>query len=58
MDQIYLDYNASTPLDPGVVEAMRPFLSDHYGNPSSGHWAGIPARRRQASSCLPPPAAM
>lgn len=38
--QIYLDYNASTPIAPEVVEAMRPFLSQHYGNPSSQHWAG------------------
>lgn len=43
--QIYLDYNASTPAAPEVVEAMRPFLADHYGNPSSLHWAGIPARK-------------
>ena len=42
--QIYLDYNASTPLAPEVAEAMRPFLSVAYGNPSSLHWAGSPAR--------------
>lgn len=41
---IYLDHNASTPLAPEVVEAMRPFLSQHFGNPSSHHWAGAPAR--------------
>src|SRR5215469_8124840 len=39
MRPIYLDYNASTPVDPRVAAAMRPFLADHYGNPSSGHWA-------------------
>jgi cysteine desulfurase len=44
MAQIYLDYNASTPIDPAVAAAMRPFLEDAYGNPSSGHWAGAPAR--------------
>ena len=44
MHRIYLDYNASTPTDPAVVAAMRPFLEDHYGNPSSGHWAAIPAK--------------
>ncbi|NQT91416.1 MAG: cysteine desulfurase [Lentisphaerae bacterium] len=44
MSRIYLDYNASTPIAPEVAEAMRPFLADHYGNPSSHHWAGIPAR--------------
>jgi cysteine desulfurase len=42
--RIYLDYNASTPLDPRVAAAMRPFLETSYGNPSSGHWAGTPAR--------------
>jgi cysteine desulfurase len=44
MRRIYLDYNASTPIDPAVVSAMRPFLEDHYGNPSSGHWASIKAK--------------
>jgi hypothetical protein len=39
MRHIYLDYNASTPIDPAVAAAMMPFLQDHYGNPSSGHWA-------------------
>jgi len=42
--RIYLDYNASTPIDPAVVAAMKPFLTDHYGNPSSGHWAAAPAK--------------
>jgi cysteine desulfurase len=41
---IYLDYNASTPVDPLVAAAMRPFLEEAFGNPSSGHWAGVPAR--------------
>ena len=40
---IYLDYNASTPLAPEVREAMLPYLSEAFGNPSSGHWAGVPA---------------
>ena len=44
MPPIYLDYNASTPIDPAVVSAMRPFLSDAFGNPSSGHWASTPAK--------------
>ena len=44
MRRIYLDYNASTPIDPAVAAAMRPFLEDHYGNPSSGHWAATMAR--------------
>ena len=41
---IYLDYNASTPIDPAVAAAMRPFLDGRYGNPSSGHWASIDAK--------------
>ena len=41
---IYLDYNASTPIDPAVAAVMEPFLADHFGNPSSGHWAAIPAK--------------
>lgn len=43
MASIYLDYNASTPVDPAVAAAMRPFLEDHFGNPSSGHWAALGA---------------
>ncbi len=42
--RIYLDYNASTPIDPAVAAAMQPFLEGHYGNPSSGHWAATTAR--------------
>jgi cysteine desulfurase len=42
--RIYLDYNASTPIAPEVAEAMKPFLSQDFGNPSSQHWAGIPAK--------------
>jgi cysteine desulfurase len=44
MRRIYLDYNASTPIDPEVAAAMRPFLDDHFGNPSSGHWAATGAK--------------
>jgi cysteine desulfurase len=44
MPPIYLDYNASTPIDPAVAAAMRPFLLEAYGNPSSGHWAATPAK--------------
>jgi cysteine desulfurase len=44
MARIYLDYNASTPIDPAVAAAMRPFLEDHFGNPSSGHWASSVAK--------------
>jgi cysteine desulfurase len=38
---IYLDYNATTPHDPEVVAAMRPFLEEEFGNPSSSHYYGI-----------------
>ena len=34
---IYLDYNATTPIDPGVAEAMLPYIHRHFGNPSSRH---------------------
>jgi cysteine desulfurase len=41
---IYLDYNATTPLLPEVVDAMLPYLREHFGNPSSGHAYGRRAR--------------
>jgi len=41
---VYLDHNASTPIDPTVTAAMRPFFKDAYGNPSSGHWAAVAAK--------------
>ncbi|WP_045519591.1 cysteine desulfurase family protein [Neobacillus niacini] len=44
MQKIYLDYNASTPLAPEVVDAMQPLLDDFYGNPSALHWAGKPVK--------------
>jgi cysteine desulfurase len=42
---IYLDNNATTELDPGVIEEMLPFLKEHYGNPSSGYAFGTKSRR-------------
>src|SRR3989440_766007 len=42
---IYLDYNATTPVDPIVVEAMLPYLSTHFGNPSSTHRYGLVTRQ-------------
>jgi len=38
--RIYLDHNATTPLRPEVLETMLPYLTEHFGNPSSIHWAG------------------
>jgi cysteine desulfurase len=58
MVQVYLDYNASTPIDPEVIAVMRPLLEVGYGNPSSGHWAAVPAKaalenaRRQVAALL------
>lgn len=43
-DPIYLDFNATTPVDPEVLEAMLPYLRGHFGNPSSGHVFGRRAR--------------
>lgn len=58
MRPIYLDYNASTPIDPRVIDSMRAALEQGYGNPSSTHWAGAPAKslleasRRQVADLL------
>ncbi len=55
---IYLDYNATTPVDPAVAEAMLPYLTTHFGNPSSSHPYGARARaaveeaRRQVAALL------
>jgi cysteine sulfinate desulfinase/cysteine desulfurase-like protein len=45
MSRIYLDYNATTPVAPEVAAVMREQLDGAFGNPSSIHWAGAPARR-------------
>src|SRR5690606_12594047 len=42
-DIIYLDNNATTPLDPRVLEAMMPYLTNQFGNASSNHVAGVEA---------------
>ncbi len=58
MNPIYLDYNATTPLDPAVFEAMLPYLREHYGNPSSAHSLGqiahdaVEHARRQVADLL------
>ena len=44
MRRLYFDYNASTPLAPEVAAVMRRVMGDAFGNPSSPHWAGAPAR--------------
>lgn len=44
MSFIYLDYNATTPIDPRVAEAMAPFLTGGFGNPSSVHVEGRRAK--------------
>ena len=55
---IYLDYNATTPIDPDVREAMLPYLGEHFGNPSTTHAYGKPAKnavehaREQAASLI------
>jgi cysteine desulfurase len=57
-DFIYLDCNATTPVDPRVADAMVPVLREQYGNPSSGHAIGRRARelvdsaRQQVAECL------
>lgn len=43
MQPIYLDNNATTPIDPEVLEAMLPYLREQFGNPSSAHALGGPA---------------
>jgi cysteine desulfurase len=45
MKPIYLDYNGTTPHDPEVIAAMRPFLEEEFGNPSSGHPYAVKPRQ-------------
>ena len=58
MSFIYLDYNATTPIDPRVAEAMAPFLTGGFGNPSSTHLEGrkakaaLEAARERVAACL------
>lgn len=44
MDPIYLDYNATTPVDPLVVSELLPWLNEGFGNPSSSHPYGQRAK--------------
>jgi cysteine desulfurase len=58
MDPIYLDYNATTPVDPAVLDAMLPYLREHHGNPSSAHVYGkrahdaVEQARRQVAELI------
>jgi cysteine desulfurase len=58
MPPVYLDYNATTPIDPRVGDIMIPYIRDHFGNPSSSHVFGNAARkavdkaRRQVADLL------
>ena len=45
MKPIYLDYNATTPIDPEVAEAMSPYIFERFGNPSSSHWYGLQTKK-------------
>ncbi len=55
---IYLDYNATTPIDKDVADAMRPYLDEYFGNPSSVHAFGVKTKlavenaRMQISSLI------
>ena len=58
MQPIYLDYNATTPVAPEVLSAMRPYLEEYFGNPSSAHRfgqlarAGVETARTQVAGML------
>ncbi|MEU7409104.1 cysteine desulfurase family protein [Streptomyces sp. NPDC042638] len=47
---VYLDHNATTPVDPRAVEAMAPYLTVHFGNPASSHPYGAEPRRALAGA--------
>ena len=47
---VYLDYNGTTPVDPRVLEAMVPYLTGFFGNPSSSHPYGAEPRRALAEA--------
>lgn len=47
---IYLDYNATTPIAPEVAAAMRPWIEEQFGNPSSSHEYGLRARQAVADA--------
>jgi cysteine desulfurase len=45
MSSVYLDHNATTPVDPGVLKVMLPYLRGDFGNPSSAHALGVRASK-------------
>jgi cysteine desulfurase len=51
MRQVYLDHQSATPVLPEVLEAMRPFFAETFGNPSSLHQHGVRAREAVAAAC-------
>lgn len=58
MERIYLDHAAATPIDRRVLDAMMPYLTTAFGNPSSLHyfgqeaWAAVQRARQQVAHCL------
>jgi cysteine desulfurase len=56
--QVYMDYNATTPVRPEVVDAILPYYREQFGNPSSVHWAGrlvsgaVEAARAQVAALI------
>ena len=49
-EMIYLDHNATTPVDPGVLEAMWPLMKEEFGNPSSAYALGKRAKEHLEQS--------
>jgi cysteine desulfurase len=50
MGEVNLDYGAATPLHPAVLQAMLPYMTEHFGNPSSGHSLGQKPRKALAAA--------
>jgi cysteine desulfurase len=51
-EKIYLDYNASTPIAPEVIQSMKPYFEEFFGNPSTTHWAAVQAKAAVESARL------
>jgi cysteine desulfurase len=52
MRPTYLDYNATAPVAPDIVDAMPPYSREHFGNASSGHHSGPAARDALEGGCV------